>query len=130
MFAEGKDDIAHRLTSADRVHWRDEGPLDIRAVDGTPIPPGPYGTPTAWVEGTTWYLFYERGDRGAWLATSRDLKTWTNVRDDPVLALGPDAYDSQALAVDQIVRRDGVYYALYHANAHRPWRSACRRGRG
>jgi hypothetical protein len=122
LFAEGKDDIAHLLTSTDRIHWAEHGSLDVRNTDGTRISPGPYGTPTAWVEGGTWYLFYERGDRGAWLATSRDRKTWTNVRDDPVLAPGPDAYDSQALAVDQVIRRDGVYYALYHANAHQPWR--------
>ncbi|HEX8201209.1 MAG TPA: glycosylase [Isosphaeraceae bacterium] len=122
LFAEGRNDVAHRLTSADGLHWDERGPLDVRKVDGSPIDPGPYGTPTAWFAAGTWYLIYERGDRGAWLATSRDLTTWTNLRDDPVLVPGPDAYDSQAVAVDQVLRRDGVYYALYHANAHRPWR--------
>lgn len=122
LFAEGRDDIAHWLTSTDRIHWTERGPLDIRTTAGEPLSPGPYGTPTVWVEGDTWYLFYERGDRGTWLATSRDRKTWWNVQDDPVLAMGPDAYDSQAVAVDQVFKRDGVYYAFYHANAHRPWK--------
>jgi sucrose-6-phosphate hydrolase SacC (GH32 family) len=122
MFAEGKDDIAHLLTSTDRVHWTERGPLDVRNADGTPIRPGPYGTPTAWVEGGTWYLFYERGDQGVWLATSKDRKVWTNLQDTPVLAMGPEPYDRHAVALDQIVKRDGMYYAYYHANAHKPWK--------
>ncbi|WP_435017108.1 glycosylase [Tundrisphaera sp. TA3] len=121
MFAEGKGDVAHLLTSKDRIHWDEQGPLDVRKVDGMPIPTGPYGTPTVWYEDGVWSLFYERGDRGVWLARSRDLKVWTNVQDEPVLAMGPDAYDRHAVAFDQIIKRDGVYYALYHANAHEPW---------
>ena len=112
MFAEGKNDIAHRLSSRDGVHWTDHGSLDIRKTDGTPIGPGPYGTPTAWFENGTWYLFYERGDQGVWLATSRDLKTWTNVKDDPVLARGPDGYDATAVALNQVVKARGVLLCL------------------
>ena len=122
MFAEGEKDVAHRLTSTDRVTWTEQGPLDIRKVDGSPIPPGPRGTPAVFVEGDTWYLFYERGDRGVWLATSKDQKVWTNVQDEPVVAMGPDAYDQYAVAFDQVFKRDGVYYAIYHANAHNPWK--------
>ena len=112
MFAEGKNDIAHRLSSTDGVHWTDHGSLDIRKTDGTPISPGPYGTPTAWFENGTWYLFYERGDQGVWLATSRDLKTWTNVKDDPGPRLGPDGYDATAVALNQVVKRGGVLLCL------------------
>ena len=122
MFAEGEKDIAHRLTSTDRVTWTEQGPLDIRKVDGTPIPPGPRGTPVAYLEGETWYLFYERGDRGVWLATSKDLKVWTHVQDEPVMAMGPDAYDRHAVAMDQVFKLDGTYFAYYHANAHNPWK--------
>ena len=71
MFAEGKNDIAHLLTSPDGLNGPITGSLDIRKTDGSPIGPGPYGTPAAWFESGTWYLFYERGDRGVWLATSR-----------------------------------------------------------
>jgi hypothetical protein len=122
MFAEGEKDIAHLLRSDDRAHWSDLGPLDVRKVDGTPIDPGPYGTPTVWFEDGTYYLFYERGDQGVWLATSKDRRVWTNVRDEPVLAMGPEPYDRYAVAVNQVVKRGGVYYAFYHANAHKPWR--------
>jgi hypothetical protein len=122
MFAEGKNDIAHLLTSTDGRTWTDRGSLDIRKTDGSPISPGPYGTPTAWFERGRWYLFYERGDQGVWLATSDDLKIWTNVTDLPVLSLGPQPYDQAAVAVNQVVKRDGFYYAFYHANAHRPWK--------
>jgi sucrose-6-phosphate hydrolase SacC (GH32 family) len=122
MFAEGKNDIAHLLTSTDGRKWTDYGSLDIKKTDGSPIGPGPYGTPTAWFENETWYLFYERGDNGIWLATSKDLKTWTNVKDDPVIAMGPEPYDKTAVAVNQIVKRGDYYYAFYHANAHKPWK--------
>jgi hypothetical protein len=121
MFAEGEGDIAHLLTSTDRVHWEARGALDIRQVDGRPISAGPRGTPTAWVENGTWSLFYERRDAAVWRATSTDLKTWTNVCDDPVISPGPDAYDRYAVAVDQIIRHKGRYYAYYHASAEPKW---------
>lgn len=122
MFAEGEGDIAHQLVSSDGLRWDDLGSLDVRDTQGVPIGPGPYGTPTAWFEDGTWHLFYERGDRGVWLATSKDRRVWTNVRDTPVLAMGPEPYDRYAVAVNQVIKRDGVYYAFYHANAHRPWK--------
>ncbi len=122
MFAEGKDDIAHQLSSPDGIHWRGENRLDIRLVDGQPLAPGAYGTPTVWYEDATWSLFYERGDRGVWLARSKDRRVWTNVQDTPVLAMGPETYDLHAVALNQIIKRGGVYYAFYHANAHRPWK--------
>jgi beta-1,2-mannobiose phosphorylase / 1,2-beta-oligomannan phosphorylase len=122
MFAEGKNDVAHLLTSTDGRKWTDLGPLDVRKTDGSPISAGPYGTPTGWFENGTWYLFYERGDQGVWLATSKDRTIWTNVQDDPVIAMGPEPYDKAAVAVNQIVKRDGFYYAFYHANSQRPWK--------
>jgi beta-1,2-mannobiose phosphorylase / 1,2-beta-oligomannan phosphorylase len=122
MFAEGVNDVAHRLTSRDGVRWKEEGPLDVRKRSGEPIAAGAYGTPSVWVERGTFHLFYERDDKGVWLATSRDLKTWTNVQDEPVLGLGPDAYDLHAVAVNQVVRYEGRYYAVYHANADPAWK--------
>ncbi|HEX7014753.1 MAG TPA: glycosylase [Cyclobacteriaceae bacterium] len=127
MFAEGKNDIAHMLTSTDRVTWKDHGPLDIRKADGEPLDEGPYGTPTVWIERGTWYLFYERNDAGIWLAESRDQKTWTNVQDEPVIRPGPEPYDYYGVAVNQIVKYEGKYYAYYHATAFEDWRewSSC-----
>jgi hypothetical protein len=122
MVAEGKNDIAHQLVSNNGRDWDDLGTLDVRKTTGEPISPGPYGTPTAWFEDGTWYLFYERGDQGVWLATSKDRRVWTNVQDDPVLAMGPEPYDRTAVAMNQIIKRDGVYYAFYHANASKPWK--------
>jgi sucrose-6-phosphate hydrolase SacC (GH32 family) len=117
MFAEGEHDVAQLLTSTDRLRWRREGPLDIRMADGSPIAPGPRGTPAVWFENGVWHLFYERKDKGVWLATSRDALTFTNVSDEPVLTCGPEAYDREMIAVDQIVRHRGRYYAYYHASA-------------
>lgn len=122
MFAEGRDDIAHMLTSKDGIQWNEKGNLDIRKVNGEPISKGAYGTPAIWLENGVWYLFYERGDLGVWLAVSRDLKIWKNVQDEPVLALGPDNYDHYAVAVNQVIKYKGLYYAYYHASDTKEWK--------
>ena len=116
MFAEGTGDEAQLLTSPDGINWKREGRLDVRQTNGQPISPGPYGTPFVLVEDGTWYLFYERGDLGVWLATSRDRKVWTNVQDDPVIKLGPGEYDRVMIALNQIIKHKGRYYALLHGS--------------
>jgi len=116
MVAEGEHDVAHRLVSRDLASWRRCGPLEIRLVTGEPISAGPRGTPTLRAHRGLWHLFYERRDDGVWLATSQDGRTFTNVRDDPVIACGPEAYDRHGVAVDQVVRFDGRWYACYHAS--------------
>lgn len=121
MFAEGQNDVAHLLTSTDRANWQEQGPLDVRYTNGKPLTTGPYGTPTVWKDNNTWYLFYERNDQAVWLATSNDLKIWTNVQDDPVLTRGPEAYDRHAVAMNQVIRYKGLYYAYYHASAFADW---------
>lgn len=117
MFAEGRNDRAHLLVSADGLAWQSLGKLDIRKKDGQPIADGPYGTPTAWHEKDKWYLFYERNDLGVWLAASTDMKVWTNVRDEPVLTPGPGDYDKDRIALNQIIKHKGRYYAYYHGCA-------------
>jgi hypothetical protein len=121
MAAEGLNDIAHLLTSADGVHWTDRGDFDIRTVNGEPLSQGPYGTPTLWIEGKTWYLFYERNDDAIWLAKSSDRQVWTNVQDAPVLARGPEAYDQFGVALNQVVRYRVRYYGIYHATDRKDW---------
>lgn len=116
MFAEGKEDQAQLLTSPDGLRWERRGRLDIRYVDGRPLTPGPFGTPAAWHEDGQWYLFYERRDAGVWLASSADLKVWTNVQDEPVLKPGPEPYDRLMIAMNQVIRHDGRYYAYYHGS--------------
>jgi hypothetical protein len=122
MFAEGRNDVAHLLTSPDGRHWEERGSLDIRNRAGDPISAGPYGTPTVWLEAGTWYLFYERNDEGVWLATSPDGRTWTNVEDTPVIRRGPETCDRGAVALNQVVRYRGRYYGVYHANAEADWK--------
>ena len=117
MFAEGRDDQAQLLTSRDGVKWQRAGSLDVRKANGQPIEPGPYGTPTAWLEDGVWHLFYERHDAGVWLATSRDLKVWTNVSDEPVLRPGQGLHDRDLIAMNQIVKHKGRYYTYYHGSA-------------
>ena len=114
MFAEGAEDRAQLLTSRDGIQWQRVGRLDVRLANGEPIPDGPYGTPTAWFEDGTWNLFYERGDRGIWLARSKDLKVFINVQDDPVMSPGPNDYDQDMIAMNQIIRHRDRYYTVFH----------------
>jgi sucrose-6-phosphate hydrolase SacC (GH32 family) len=119
MVAEGKDDLAQLLSSTDGLAWKRHGLLDIRTrKTGQPISPGPYGTPTLLKEKDVWHLFYERNDLGIWLATSKDLKVWTNVQDDPVMKPGPDLYDRDLIALNQVIKYEGRYYAYYHGTAN------------
>lgn len=116
MFAEGKGDQSHLLRSENGIAWQRVGVLDVRKANGEPIEPGPFGTPVAHHEGGVWYLFYERRDAGIWLATSRDMKVWTNVSDDPVMVPGPDAFDVDLIAMNQIFKYKGRYYASIHGS--------------
>lgn len=116
MFAEGRNDVAHSLVSGDGINWQEEGDLKIQTVDGNSIP-GPYGTPTVWLENGKWYLFYERNDEAIWLAESKDHKNWKNVQDEPVIKTGPEKYDAGAVAANQVVKYKGRFYIYYHASA-------------
>ncbi len=117
MFAEGRDDQAQLLTSRDGTKWQRFGQLEVVQTNGQPIEPGPYGTPTAWLEDGVWHLFYERHDAGVWLATSRNLKVWTNVSDEPVLRPGQGLHDRDLIAMNQIVKHKGRYYTYFHGSA-------------
>ena len=119
MFAEGQNDNhSVMLTSPDGIDWKWEGELDVRAANGKDPAKRPCGTPTVWVEKGVWYLFYEWGDKGVWLAKTTDPRSrvWTNVQDDPVLALGPAKYDSDMIAMDQVFKHGDAYFAIYHGS--------------
>jgi hypothetical protein len=102
------------LTSKDGIHWQEQGDLDIRGADGRLIAK-PTGTPVVWIKGPIWYLFYERGDRGISLATSTDREVWRDVSEQPVIPLGPDAYDNCQAALNQVIEYKGKYYGYCHA---------------
>ena len=114
MFAEGASDQPQLLKSNDGLSWKRMGTLDVRLTSGEKIPAGPYGTPTAVVKDGVWHLFYERRDAGIWLATSKNMKIWTNVSDEPLLLPGPEGYDKLMIAMNQIIRRNKQWYAVLH----------------
>ncbi len=114
MFAETDKGHSQLLTSDDGVSWTWDSDLNIRDTNGEPVTDRPCGTPTAYFEDGTWYLFYEKWDQGVWLATSSDLKMFTNVQDDPVLTLGPEQHDELMIALNQIIKQGDTYYAFYH----------------
>lgn len=116
MFAEGLGDQSQLLKSKDGIRWDLVGTLDVRKTNGERIEPGPFGTPTGFYEDGTWYLFYERRDAGIWLATSRDMKIWRNAQDEPVIVPGPEEFDLDLVALNQILKYKGRYYASYHGS--------------
>ena len=120
MFAESEDDNhAQMLTSANGTDWKWIGKLDVRtAADKTKATRRPCGTPTVWIEGNTWYLMYEWMDKGVWLATTQDPMSlvWQDVQDEAVLSPGPDSYDKEMIAVNQVFRYQSAYYAVYHGS--------------
>ena len=97
MFAEGEEISAYAGIFS-RIHWQEKSNWVEGKADGNPISKGSYGTPSIWYEDGVWYLFYEREDLGIWLATSTDMKVWTNKQDDPVIKMGPETYDQFGLA--------------------------------
>jgi beta-1,2-mannobiose phosphorylase / 1,2-beta-oligomannan phosphorylase len=119
MFAESENDNhAEMLTSKNGVDWKWIGKLDVRQTDETKIARRPCGTPTVWVEGSTWYLMYEWMDKGIWLATTKDPMSlvWRDVKEEPVLSPGPGPYDKELMAVNQVIKLKGTYYAIYHGS--------------
>jgi hypothetical protein len=119
MFAESENDNhAEMLTSKNGVDWKWIGPLDVRQTDGKKMARRPCGTPTVWVEGSTWYLMYEWMDKGVWLAITNDPSSlvWRDVQEEPILSPGPDPYDKELIAVNQVIRYKGVYYSIYHGS--------------
>ncbi len=122
MFAEGDKDVAHLLTAANGINWEEQGDLTMLTTKGDTIP-GPYGTPTVWIENGKWFLFYERNDLGIWLAETDDKLIWQNVQDEPVLKLGPVNYDLAAVAANQVIKYNNRYYIYYHATDRTDWQS-------
>jgi hypothetical protein len=119
MFAESENDNhAEMFTSADGIDWKWIGKLDVRQTDETKAARRPCGTPTVWIEGNTWYLMYEWMDKGIWLATTKDPMSlvWRDVQEEPVLSPGPGFYDKELMAVNQVIRFKGAYYAIYHGS--------------
>jgi hypothetical protein len=119
MFAESEhDNHAELLTSKNGIDWKWIGPLDVRKSIGKEMSRRPCGTPTVWVEDNIWFLMYEWMDKGVWLATTKDPMSliWCDVQEKPVLSPGPGTYDKEMIAVNQVLKYKGVYYAIYHGS--------------
>ncbi len=116
MFAEGEGDQMQWFQSQNGIEWSHQGQVDIRKTSGEPIEPGPYGTPTLWIEDDQWHLFYERRDLGIWHATSADGKVWQLVQDEPVMVCGPQDFDRLQIAANQVFRHGGMYYMVFHGS--------------
>jgi hypothetical protein len=73
-------------------------------------------------DGINWTRYSENPIFKESWAVSIDRAVWTNVQDNPVIAMGPEPYDLKGVAVNQIIKYKNRYYAYYHATAFDPWR--------
>ena len=118
LFAEGRP-RAHWMTSEDGISWSPQGSLQIYTTAGEEQLQGG-ATPTVYIEEDgTWYLFYQNTG-GVWMASSDHPRSWTNVKDEPVIRAGPEVYDRDKLATDQVFKYRGRYYMFYHGRSERP----------
>ena len=124
LFAEDKEDVPfrnmRRFHSADFVNWVDDGDtLDIQSGGWPPDwEAKDVSSPVVWIEDGVWYLLYE-GRGGGYngkigLATSSDGLNWVRDPANPVVDAELGAWDSGNIVPDDIVKRSGVYYLIYH----------------
>jgi beta-1,2-mannobiose phosphorylase / 1,2-beta-oligomannan phosphorylase len=127
LYFENKQDVPfrdiHLATSTDCLVWEEYPNNPVLKPKGMGEPWNwevkDVSSPTIWVEGGTWYMFYE-GRGGGYggkigLATSSDGLSWTRVSDRPVF--DADCYgkwDGSNVVPDDILKVDGSYYLLYH----------------
>lgn len=129
LFAEDEShadgDLAHidLFTSTDRIHWTRYGTV-VSGNSSIDWEAREVGTPTVWKEGQGWYMLYEgigfstKGQVG--LATSVNGINWTKHSNNPVLQ-HPVSTDYD-IAIDSIIKINGVYYAYGHYEAFdRSW---------
>jgi predicted GH43/DUF377 family glycosyl hydrolase len=110
---DGNGATTDLYTSLDKINWTRYG--TVLSPGGGEWESNAVGTPTVWKEAKAWYMLYEGFGSGAGqvgLATSLDGKNWTRHSKNPVLTnfLG----EHLDIAVDSIIKLDGVYYAYGH----------------
>lgn len=114
------------------AHTKRRNMIDLRSKDGSKAIVPPYGTVVNWIDDDgvlpdlgkrgSWYIFYEHKDLFINLAKAVQFdsrgtpKVWQNIQDTPVIPLGSaGSYDDFEVALDQVFRYDGRFYAYYHA---------------
>ncbi len=115
--ADGDGAFIDLYTSTDKINWTRYG--TVIHPSGNGWEGSDVGTPTVWKEGNTWYMLYEGLGNGiagqVGLATSNDGRNWTRHPNNPVLSHPFSA--SLDIAVDSIIKINGVYYAYCHYDA-------------
>ncbi len=113
LFAEDKEaggnNKIRRWHSTDCETWSDDGQL-------TGIGDGQ--SPTVWIEGSTWYMLYERYPANAdiALATSNDGLAWTDDASNPVMEKTDTDWVTGDIVPDDIIKKGSTYYMIYHGH--------------
>jgi len=113
LYAEDKqaggDCYIRRWYSSDCVTWVDEG--QITGISNCQ-------SPTVWIEGTTWYMLYERFPTYAdiALATSSNGFAWTNEATNPVMIASDTDWVTGDIVCDDVIKVDSTYYMFYHGH--------------
>ncbi len=110
--------------SDDLFHW-ERGPVILRPEDGADWERGGLYKPYLVKIGDTFHLYYNAKTTGAhWfeqtgLATSKDLKTWTRFRGNPIIRNGQNGAPDAWFASDPVVvHHRGQWGLLYFGRAN------------
>jgi predicted GH43/DUF377 family glycosyl hydrolase len=105
--------------SDDLMHW-EIGDIVLRPEDGAEWERGGLYKPCLVEDAGTFYLFYnakntdKRWREQTGVATSRDLKTWTRYRGNPIISNGGAGSWDERFASDPAVFRDGKTWVFYY----------------
>jgi hypothetical protein len=119
LFAEDKqaggENKIRRWHSSDCESWTDDGQI-------TGIGDGQ--SPTVWMEGSTWYMLYERFPANAdiALATSSNGLAWTDDASNPVMENTDTNWVTGEMVPDSIIKKGSTYHMFYHGNDGSYWR--------
>jgi predicted GH43/DUF377 family glycosyl hydrolase len=106
--------------SKDLITWRREAPI-LTAEDGADWEKGGLYKPNIIKDGDTFYIFYNaKTDTKPWheqtgVAMSKDLKTWTRFKGNPILRNGaPNISPDARFASDPVVLKHGNEWVMYY----------------
>ena len=113
LFAEDKEaggnNKIRRWHSSDCETWVDDGQITGITNCQSPI---------VWIEGSTWYMLYERYPAYAdiALATATDGLAWTNDASNPVMEKTDTNWVTGDIVPDDIIKKVSTYYMFYHGH--------------
>ena len=112
--------------SDDLINWTKDKRNPIFEGSNILVSSGYKGTsgPFVWYEDKTYYLFYfgvtdvgyEKGEKTLNIATSNDLVSWTQYKNNPVIAPFGNGFRRDAIWHPNIVKNENQYFLFFNAS--------------